>query len=228
MSNQYLAKQFSGELAQDVINTVQSEYEKSDSMLQYWHDLSIDSSDEVDITSIGYLVGFNWPTAPTGTLDSNAFRVGGSATYPTSSGIGLSGIGLDTGGLLSSSLPSINNKVPIAVYRQLLKAIAYAKTHGLSMSTIDLIASSFGTLNYSYTSFMSSLFTLGSSASYPTSNTTTSLNYGRLQSVSPSYFPDSDIHIVYLTPITSANLWVCQEIFNSLTTSPKIFVSNGV
>jgi len=226
--NQYLAKQFSGTLVQSQIDATQAEYAKADSMLSYWHDLTIDTADENDLVSIGYLVGYPWPTAPTGTLDANAFKFGASGSYPTVSTIGLSTIGSLVGGILTSSLPSVNNKVPITVYRQLLKAIAFAKWNGLSYETIDAIAASFGTLNYSYTSFAANKFTFGTSASYPTFNTTTSLGYGRLQSTNAGYFPDSDIYITYLTPITSANIWVCQETFNAITTSPRVFVSNGV
>ena len=52
MSNEspYLAKQFSGPLAQNTINTVLAQYTPSDPILEYWYGLSLDTAnDAVDI-----------------------------------------------------------------------------------------------------------------------------------------------------------------------------------
>jgi hypothetical protein len=233
MSNQYLAKQFSGELAQDVINQVQIEYEKSNPLTDYWDALSIQTASDDDLNSIGYIVGYPWPTAPGGTLDSNSFRLSSSAAYPEMSSIGLSGVGLMTGGILSSALPSPNNKVPNTIYRQLLTAIAYAKWHGLSWTTVDAIAASFGTLNYTYINNSYYQFTLGAAATYPLIDTIHGISGiglstgGRFSSTNPSYYPDSDIRIAYITPITAANLWICQQIFSAICTAPKVTAQNG-
>jgi hypothetical protein len=231
--NQYLAKQFSGELAQDTINTIQTEYQKSQPLINYWTGLSIATASDTDLDSIGYIVGYPWPTAPGGTLDSNSFRLSSASAYPEASTIGLSGISTMTGGILSSALPSPNNKVPNTIYRQLLVAIAYAKWHGLSWTTIDAIASSFGSLDYIYINSSYYQFTLGDASLYPETDTVHGLSGigistgGRLGSVNPSYYPDSDITIAYTTPITAANLWICQQIFAAICTAPKVTAQNG-
>lgn len=231
--NEYLAAQFSGELVQDTINTIQSQYELSQPILDYWESLSIEAASDDDLTSIGYIVGVPWPTAPDGTLDSNSFRLGEASSYPTFSIIGLSGVGLLSGGLLSSALPSPNNKVPSPVYRKILLAIAYAKWHGLSWTTIDAIASSFGTTDYVYRNSSYNQFTLGTSATYPIIDNAKGLSGvgmsigGRFQSIHPDWYPVSDITIAFITPLSNANLWICQQIFQSICTAPQVFILNG-
>lgn len=235
MSNQYLAKQFSGQLVQDVINQVQIEFEKSLPLSSYWNTMSIENADNATLDAIGYLVGIDWPTSPTGALGDTAFIFGSSASYPTTSSRGYSAIGSLSGGTLSSSLPVPGNKVPASVYKKLLIGVAYAKYHGLSWSTIDIIASSFGTLNYVLINSSFNKLLFGSSANYPdytapehSLSAIGSSTGGRLISSTQGLAPDSDITIIYNTPISTSYLWICQQIFLSICTAPKVTAKNGV
>lgn len=234
MSDIFLAKQLSGPLAQGTISALENFYSYSDAILSYWYGLSISTASDADLTSIGYLVGLPWPSAPSGTFSNNSFTLGSALSYPTIDAVhGFSGVSVSTGGYLSSALPSSNNLVPDPVYRHLLAAVAIIRWSGISWSTIDLIASSFGILNYIYKLPQYYTFQLGSAATYPTVSTTHGLSGvglttgGRLTSVNPSYYPDSDITIAYITPLSNGYLWVAQQVFSSICTSPQVFVQNG-
>jgi len=233
MSSNYLAKQLSGPLAQGTMQTVEDQYALSDPIISYWYGLNIDNAASAELTAIGYLVGLPWPSAPLGTFDTNSFIIGTSASYPQSSYRGLSGVGLLTGGPLASDATSTAGLMPITSYRILLKAFAYLKWYGLSWVSIDKIAASFGTLNYAYRPGNYNQFTLGTSATYPVTDTAHGLSGvglttgGFLSSTDPSYFPDSDIIISYITPLSLANLWIIQALFKAVCTAPQVFVRNG-
>ncbi len=223
----YLAKQLSGPLAQGTIDTVLAQYTPSDEILQYWYGLSIDTAADAELEAIGYLVGLPWPAAPAGTLDDNSFILGSAALYPTASPLGLSGVGLLTGGVLGSDGASEAGLIPSSAYRIILVAYAYLKWNGLNWRTIDAIAASFGELDYVFTDYEGTALTLGSSSTYPEYSALLGLSTGRLSSTS-SAFPDSDIIINYLTPISLANLWIINLIFDSVCTAPKVTARNGV
>ena len=235
MISPYLFQQFSGPLAQGTIDTVLAQYQLADDILSYWYGLSISSASAAELTAIGYLVGLPWPTAPDDTFSDRVFTLGTSATFPLlDPSLGLSDIGVDTGGYLTSSLPSSNNLVPIQVYRQLLVAVAIAKYQGLSYATIDLIVSSFGNLDYMYISPSFLGFTFGSAADYPQSSTMNGFSGvglttgGLLSSDDPSLFPDSDVTVAFTTFLSSSSLWVLREVFLSVCTAPQVFIRNGI
>ena len=229
----YLAKQLSGPLAQATISTVQAQYALSDPIISYWYGLSIDTSSDADLVGIGYLVGLPWPSAPSGYFSSVSFLLGSASLYPKASPTGLSGTSLPQGGILASDSSGSTVLIPSGSYKILLKAYAYMKYYGLNWVSIDKIASSFGTLNYSYRASNANQLTLGTSASYPTVDTLHGLSGisvttgGYLSSVNPSYFPASDIIISYATPISLASLWILQSLFSNVCTAPQIFVRNG-
>lgn len=227
MSSPYLAKQFSGPLAQAAIDTVKAQYALSDPMIDYWHGLSIDTAAAPELTAIGYLVGLPWPATFTDTMTTNCMILGASASYPTASTVGL-GKGVLWSNNLATAAP-----IPIDNYRQLLKAYAYLKWYGLTWKSIDAIAASFGNLSYSFSSTISNAFTLGSSGSYPTASalglsTYTGSSGGALTSSDPGYFPDSDIIISYSTPLSLGDIYLLQTLFAAVCTAPKVTVRNGV
>lgn len=231
----YLAKQFSGTLAQNTINAVLNQYQQSDPLLDYWYNLSIDTADVDELKMIGYLVGYLWPTSPSGTFDDRVFTLGSAASYPTiDTNHGLSGIDSISGGLLSTNSTSVGQLIPIEIYRSLLKAIAYAKYYGLSYQSIDNIVKSFGNLNYVYVTPYVLTFQFGAFADYPQTDSAHGFGGiglttgGLFTSVSTDLYPDSDITIAFTSFLSTSNLWVLQQVFTALCTSPQVFVKNGV
>lgn len=233
--SEYLARQLSGPLAQGTIDTVLAQYQLADGIISYWYGLSITTASAEELTAIGYLVGYPWPTAPGSTFSDRIFTLGTSATYPLSdTSHGLSGIGSLDGGFLASNSTTTGALIPIEVYRKLLASVAIAKYQGLSYSTIDLIVSSFGNMDYVYVAPLSRAFQFGTTATYPTTDTSHGFGGiglttgGYFTSVNPSYFPDSDVTIAFTTFLSTSNLWVLENVFLSICTSPQVFVRNGV
>jgi len=231
-ANTYFPSQISGSLASNFMDTILSQYTPSDPMLTYWYNLSIDTASSNELVAIGYLVGLPWPSAPDNTYITNAFKTGSASSYPADGTInGLSGIGLSTGGYLTSAIPSPNNLIPIQSYRNLLKAYAHAKWYGMSLGTIDAIVASFGNSQYVFLHN----FTLGAAADYPVTDLLLGLSGvglitgGRLSSTTGSTFIASgtDITISYITQVTTAELWAIQNLFNQICTSPQVFVVQG-
>ena len=228
-ANTYFFSQLSGPLSTNNMKTILAQYTPSDPLLTYWYNLSIDTASDAELTAIGYLVGLPWPSAPDNTFLPNSFKTGAAASYPADGSInGLSGIGLFTGGYLSSAIPSPNNKIPISAYRLLLKAFAQAKWYGLTLQTIDSIVASFGSANYVYLHG----FTLSAAAAYPQTDLLLGLSGvglltgGRLSSVTGGTYVASgtDITVAYITPVTTAELWVINNLFQTICTSPQVYV----
>jgi hypothetical protein len=232
--NKYLAYQLSGELAQDTINSTQTEYEKSDPLIGYWYNLSIQTATDSELEGIGELIGYPWPSAPASIFASNTFALSAASGFPEASAIGLSSAdGSIPGGILTSVAGSgADGKIPSSAYRLLLDRIAYLKYNGLTWKAVDNIASYFGTYQIIIPSLRYFLF--GQASLYPESTTIHGFSGiglttgGLFSSVNPAMYPDSDIKIGYSPSISSTNLWVCQEIFLAVCTAPQVFVQNGV
>jgi hypothetical protein len=198
--------------------------------------LSIASAEATELSTIGGIIGYPWPTAPTGTFDSNNFIFGAAASFPTISGLnGFAGVSSPgTGGLFSSATPAVGNLIPIAFYRLLLTQVAFLKYNGLSMTIIDQICHVFG---QSYTiqqaGSTNNWFMLGDAADFPNSSSAHGLS-----GVTPPYdtqggklfgvgFNDSDIVVEFQTQIGAGYLYILQQLFNRFCVSPQVFVSQG-
>ncbi len=236
MADQDLASQFSGPYAQSLITAVQQEIDIRTPDIAYLFGLSIASAGPTELATIGGIVGYPWPTAPTGTFDNNNFLFGSAAGFPTISGLngfaGVSSPGI--GGLFSSATPAVGNLIPIGFYRLLLTEVAFLKFNGLSMTIIDRICHVFG---QSYTILQTGgagiWLTLGAAADFPNSSATQGLS-----GVSPPFsteggklfgvgFNDSDIQVVFQTQIGAGYLFILQQLFDRFCVSPQVFVSQG-
>ena len=236
MADQDLAFQFSGPYAQSLITAVQQEIDIRTPDIAYLFGLSIASAGPTELATIGGIVGYPWPTAPTGTFDSNNFLFGSAAGFPTISGLnGFAGVNSPgIGGLFSSATPAVGNLIPIGFYRLLLTQVAILKFNGLSMTVIDQICHVFG---QSYTILQAgssnNWFQLGAAADFPNS----SAAHG-LSGVSPPFnteggklfgvgFNDSDIQVVFQTQIGAGYLFILQQLFDRFCVAPQVFVSQG-
>ena len=129
MASNYLAGQFSGQLAQSVIGAQEYDYAQKDFALAYYTNLSIDTATANDLANIGLWIGLPWPTASTLLINGNTFTFSSSATFPLyKPTIGFSSVSNPAiGGLFSSLTPTDIQYIPIEKYRSLLRWFAWFK-----------------------------------------------------------------------------------------------------
>jgi hypothetical protein len=208
-----------GPIATTYIKSIQAELgfapsgtnpSKHYAIMEYFYNLSIDSANSFgilgsgELASIGYLVGFPWPSV-FGAEFGNNFQFISEASFPgTNPSIGFSDATLGiTYGTFTSAIPAqAGVYVSIPIYRQLLKFVAAIKWNGFTIPAIDLLMSNI--LNY-----------LG----LPLSN-----GYRIL------YVANNDISIVF--NIANDNigvgwLYVLQLAMNRVTTVPQVSLSIG-
>lgn len=145
MANEYLWTQLSGPLAQSLIDAIEACESEVDSILEYFYGLSIDTADTNELVFIGLIIGVPWPTAPAGTFDDSVLIFGESGSLGTviDPNQGLGDLETGRGGLWRGTSDIAVQKMPIAKYRLLLKAIAKLKWGRLSFSTMDEVIAVF-------------------------------------------------------------------------------------
>ncbi len=239
MADKDLAFQFSGPYVQTFMQAIDEQLAINDPVVAYFYLLSIETAVSPQLDTIGGMVGYPWPNAPTGIFGDNNFLFGAAADFPmidVLTGFGSTG-SPGVGGLLSSSSPAIGNKIPIGFYRLLLVEVAKIKADGLSMISIDRLCKVFGE-DYiiEQTADVAVYLTLDTYTSFPETSDTMGLTGldpayanlgGFLWTSDPASHPDSDIYITFITQIGAGYLWLIQQIFNRFTTAPQIYVSQG-
>lgn len=145
MADKDLAYQFSGPYAQTLMSTVQEHMDEYTPILDYFYTLSIDTADTDQLAFIGLIVGYPWPSAPTGIFGDNNFVFGEASSFPVDDPLtGFGNLSGTIGGRFSSSDPTVGNLIPIDSYRALLKQVAYLKFHGLTWVSIINVCKEFG------------------------------------------------------------------------------------
>lgn len=222
------------------MESVQDEIDLRDPVIAYLAQLSIATAGATELATIGGIIGYPWPLAPTGTFDSNNFIFGSSGSFPTISG--MNGFGSvddpSVGGQFVSATPAVGNLIPISFYRLLLTQVAILKAQGLSYTVIDSICQVFGPLyTFGNPSLVGNFLQLGAAASFPTLSTTNGLSGasppylgsegGVFSSAVPGAIPDSDIYVTFQTNIGPGYLWLIQNLFARFCTAPQVFVIQG-
>ncbi len=231
MANEFLANQFSGELAQLTINTICDEFNQAVEIADYYKSLNIDNALPGDLYNIGLWIGLPWPTQSASTFDGTAFIFGSYLTFPIidyNQGLG-SVSDLTIGGTLGSINPSDAEYIPITFYKSLLKAFAYAKYHGITIKTIDTIARSFSD---DYLIGFREFFTFSDGSEPdvdPFRGFSDDQGDGGGLLAPDVVISDSgyDINLIFLTNIGPGNLWVVQTVFDRLCTNTKVVCSIG-
>lgn len=240
MSDQNLAYQFSGPYSQGLMLSIQEEIDLNDPAIQYLLTLSIETAGATELATIGGIIGYPWPSAPTGTFDDNNFFFGSAGLYPQDSVLnGFSGVDMPgVGGQFVSATPEVGNVIPIAFYRLLLTQVAVLKFGGLSYTVLDAICHVFGEL-YTFGNPVGDdmLLQLGDAASFPTLSTAHGLSGvnppyenaqgGLFDSAIPGGIQDSDIYVTFWTQIGAGYLWLIQALFDRFCTSPRVFAIQG-
>jgi hypothetical protein len=227
MASPNLASQFSGELVQDMILAIETEFGANSGIVSYLTDLSLATATGAQLDTIGYLIGLPRPGAPTGTFAGDAFFLGTYTTFPvTDYSGGLSSVGESFGGVLSSANPVSGEIIPDALYSAMLTAVAFLKYNGLSFASVDRLCHVFGSSYY----INKPKFQFGAVATFPTIDTTHGFSGIGLTTggtFATLVYSDSDILVTFDPPISGGYLWVLQNAFNIFATSPQVLVSNG-
>lgn len=230
MLNKYLAPQFSGTEVQLLINTICDEYNLPEAIANYFRNINIDNALADDLYNIGLWIGLPWPTADPIIFTDNVFTFGHVEDFPEYKP--LTGFGSvfnpTIGGLFSSLNPAETERIPIDKYRVLLKAFAYAKYHGITLHTIDVLAKVFS--DTYLIGFHDSWFLFG-----PGSEPTPDEFHGfsdDIADVGGALAPDVDttvvdwdIDLIFLNDIGSGNLYVIQRVFDQLCTDVQVICS---
>lgn len=229
--NQYLANQFSGNLAQATINAFLASFQEYDSALSYLSSLSIDTATTGELENIGLLVGLPWPTVPSGYINDNGFQLGSYLLFPqTEPDHGVGALDGSSGGHLGSVFNNVGDLIPEALYRTILKAYAILKYENITIHSIDVMCAAIGT---GYMIQIPRLFfTFGDASDWPTINP--DLGFGDVGSSTGGPFAssngsvNSDIYIVFPSDTPVMNIYVLQQVLNRVTTDPQIFIAKAV
>lgn len=140
MISPYLPKQMNGPILKCLVDAVNKEYEDAQIINDYLYGLSIDTAQETELENIGRLIGFVRPLVPEGFNEENILLLG-PTPIETDPEIGLSALGVEIGGILSTVTVSDTGFMTLGTYRKFLKSMARLKRYGITLSSIDSIVS---------------------------------------------------------------------------------------
>lgn len=138
---EFLPKQMNGIVVNSFAQSLDDEFSASEKICDYLHNLSIETANETELDSIGYIIGYPRPLVPQGFAEENLLILG-NIPLQTDIKNGLAKAGQSVGGLLTTALPTIDSyKLDSGLYRKFLERIAIIKRYGITLSSIDGIAS---------------------------------------------------------------------------------------
>lgn len=115
------------------------EFSDAETIESYLYNLSIDTANDTELDNIGLLIGYPRPVVPEGFNAENILLLG-TLPLQSESQIGLSEVGSEVGGELSTLVPDEANYINTGTYRKFLKSIAVLKRYGVTLKSVDLIA----------------------------------------------------------------------------------------
>ena len=140
-ANKYYAKQMNGPVLSANGEALEAGLGDAKVIENYLYNLSIDTAKETELENIGRIVGYLRPLVPEG-FDSENVLLLGSLPMTQDEDIGLSTVGSNVGGQLSTIQISDTNYMSLGLYRKFLKAVAELKRYGVTLKSVDFIASS--------------------------------------------------------------------------------------
>ena len=139
--SKYYARQMNGPILSANAEALDQELNDAKAIEHYLYNLSIDTARETELENIGRIIGYLRPLVPEG-FDSENVLLFGSLPLTQDEDIGLGTVGSQVGGQLSTIQTSDTNYMSLGVYRKFLKAMAELKRYGITIKSIDFIASS--------------------------------------------------------------------------------------
>lgn len=142
-----LAKQLDGPRINTVVTGISHCFNKFYPYLDYLSKISIARAQEVDLETLGYVIGFIRPLVPNEVILEKLFRFSSFLIVPTFSETGFSAINgsIQGGNFSQEDLVLSSNKLPLTQYRKLLDAVARLKWNKNSIYSIDNVCRVFHT-----------------------------------------------------------------------------------
>lgn len=144
--NRLYPRQMNGPVISANGKALDAEFSDAEAIENYLYNLSIDTANDTELDNIGLLIGYPRPVVPEGFNAENILLLG-TLPLQSDSQIGLSEVGTEIGGELSTVVPDETNYMNTGTYRKFLKSIAVLKRYGITLKSVDLIAKNI-TLNY--------------------------------------------------------------------------------
>ena len=145
--SKYYARQMNGPILSANAKALDQELNDAKAIENYLYNLSINTAKETELENIGRIVGYLRPLVPEG-FDSENVLLLGNLPLVQDEEIGLSTVGSQIGGQLSTIQTSDTNYMSLGLYRKFLKAVAELKRYGITLKSVDFIAS---TISQNYT-----------------------------------------------------------------------------
>ncbi len=140
MKRNYYPSQMNGKVISSFGEAQERQLNDAESIQEYLYRLSIDTANETELENIGRIIGYVRPLVPQGFNAENIFLLGGLPLEIDES-IGLAQSYATTGGRLSTVTKTQTGFMELRLYRQLLKSIAVLKRYGITLKSVDMIAS---------------------------------------------------------------------------------------
>lgn len=133
-------KQMNGPIISAYGKARDNNFADSEEIIKYLHNLSIDTAKETELESIGKIIGYLRPLVPVGFSGENLLIIG-TLPLQTDTQQGLSTLNTRVGGQLTSSEDTEGGFMSLGMYRKFLTDIAIIKRYGITISSVDKIAS---------------------------------------------------------------------------------------
>lgn len=144
--SKYYARQMNGPVLSANAAALELELADAKAIEHYLYTLSIDTAKETELENIGRIIGYLRPLVPEG-FDSENVLLLGNLPLVQDAEIGLATVGSQIGGQLSTIQLSDTNYMSLGLYRKFLKAMAELKRYGITLKSVDFIAS---TISHDY------------------------------------------------------------------------------
>lgn len=138
--SEYLPKQMNGPVINAEAAAIENQFADADTIASYLYGLSIATANETELENIGRIIGYVRPLVPEGFNDENIMILG-SLPLTQDQQVGLSTVGSEIGGRLSTTQSSETGYMALGTYRQFLEKIAILKRYGVTLHSVDEIAS---------------------------------------------------------------------------------------
>ena len=138
--NRYYPAQINGSVISAFGAAINDEFAEAELIQNYLYKLSIDTADEKELESIGRIIGYIRPLVPEGFSAENILLLG-TLPLETDLSIGLSTVGDNLGGQLSTISYTDTYFMDLGIYRKFLKSIAVLKRFGITLASVDKIVS---------------------------------------------------------------------------------------
>lgn len=147
--SKYLPRQMNGPVLNATMQSLEDSLSDSVEISDYLYNVSLATANEADLESIGCLIGYPRPLVPEGFNVENILLLG-DLPLDTDDGIGLATINSEIGGQLTSTDADTTGFMALGLYRKMLEKVALIKRYGLTIKSVDQIASLISQ-NYSIT-----------------------------------------------------------------------------